>query len=378
MNLQTYIATFISFLNGIVIPFMLGMAFLVFVINVFRFFILGGANPDSQEKAKQLAVYGVGAFVFIIIFWGVVNLLTSSFGLQLLGERESRCSDYQCPDGNNPGGSIGTQPGQPFVGGVDPRSPDVGSGPSFPSTPGATIGDAPTSPSMPGMSDQPFVTGVDPRSPDVGNAPDLPSLPAYDPVSEFTGVVGGVAQTVENTFPQIQQTILSTEFSAITDEGLSDAVRINLAKAFSDIGVIAQEEFNSILSAINTIRRQENQSEIPSNFAVADPVYVNNLTAYKMGVENSSAILKTYYTSNNPNSLAADVATNRLYNTNNFDLVAAMDDAYDEYVFLTGTDQGNIDREVFLDNFISATNVYIELTGENDGQPITKEDVTGG
>jgi hypothetical protein len=94
MNLQTYIATFISFLNGIVIPFMLGMAFLVFVINVFRFFILGGANPDSQEKAKQLAVYGVGAFVFIVIFWGVVNLVNSSFGIARFGEINSQCFDY--------------------------------------------------------------------------------------------------------------------------------------------------------------------------------------------------------------------------------------------------------------------------------------------
>jgi hypothetical protein len=108
MNLQTYIATFISFLNGIVIPFMLGMAFLVFVINVFRFFILGGANPDSQEKAKQLAVYGVGAFVLIIIFWGVVGLLTSSLGLTTRVPSDIPTSDYipsdyspsDCTDGN--------------------------------------------------------------------------------------------------------------------------------------------------------------------------------------------------------------------------------------------------------------------------------------
>jgi len=94
MNLQTYIATFISFLNGIVIPFMLGVAFLVFVINVFRFFILGGANPDSQDKAKRLATYGVGAFVFIIIFWGIVGLLASSLGLTTRVPSDIPTSDY--------------------------------------------------------------------------------------------------------------------------------------------------------------------------------------------------------------------------------------------------------------------------------------------
>ncbi len=81
MNIQTYIVELISFLNNVLIPFILGIAFLIFVINVFRFFILGATNQDSQEKARRLAVYGVGAFVFILIFWGIVNLLTSSLGL---------------------------------------------------------------------------------------------------------------------------------------------------------------------------------------------------------------------------------------------------------------------------------------------------------
>lgn len=81
MGLQQYIINFILFVNGVVIPFLLGIAFLVFVINVFRFFILGGANSDSQEKARALAIYGVGAFVLILIFWGIVNLLVSSLGL---------------------------------------------------------------------------------------------------------------------------------------------------------------------------------------------------------------------------------------------------------------------------------------------------------
>lgn len=70
-----------KFANNILIPFLLGLAFLFVVINAIRFFVFEGATDDGQKKAKALAVYGVAAFVVIIIFWGVVNLLSSSLGL---------------------------------------------------------------------------------------------------------------------------------------------------------------------------------------------------------------------------------------------------------------------------------------------------------
>src|SRR6056297_676635 len=103
MGLEQYIIAFVTFINNLVIPFLLGLAFLFFTINAFRFFVAGGANADSREKARSLAVYGLLAFVLIIIFWGIVNLLTNSLGLQALGERTEICSDYDplCNDGNN-------------------------------------------------------------------------------------------------------------------------------------------------------------------------------------------------------------------------------------------------------------------------------------
>jgi hypothetical protein len=94
MGLEQYIIAFVTFTNNIVIPFLLGMAFLFLVINVFRFFIIGGANTDSQEKARALALYGVGAFVLIIIFWGIINILTSSLGLAQYATSNNTCFDY--------------------------------------------------------------------------------------------------------------------------------------------------------------------------------------------------------------------------------------------------------------------------------------------
>ena len=79
-SLQEDIKNVLTFANTILLPFMLGIAFLFVVFNTVRYFVFQGATEDGQEKGKNLAVYGVAAFVIIIIFWGVVNLLASSLG----------------------------------------------------------------------------------------------------------------------------------------------------------------------------------------------------------------------------------------------------------------------------------------------------------
>ncbi|MEN9920448.1 MAG: hypothetical protein RL538_341 [Candidatus Parcubacteria bacterium] len=81
-GLHTTITNLISFVNETLIPFMLGIAFLFFVINAIRFFVFQGANEDGRENAKNLALYGVFAFVILTVFWAIVNLLSSSIGLE--------------------------------------------------------------------------------------------------------------------------------------------------------------------------------------------------------------------------------------------------------------------------------------------------------
>jgi heme/copper-type cytochrome/quinol oxidase subunit 2 len=69
------------FTNTILIPFILGIGFLVFVWGMFQYFIAGGANEEKKESGKSLMIYATLGFVLIIIFWGIVNLLTTSTGL---------------------------------------------------------------------------------------------------------------------------------------------------------------------------------------------------------------------------------------------------------------------------------------------------------
>jgi len=90
-SLQNLFKGILLFIDSILIPFLFGIAFLFFIINVIRYFVAGAGNKDAQETAKNVAVYSVAAFVFLIIFWGLVNLLVNSTGLQ---NCRSGTSDY--------------------------------------------------------------------------------------------------------------------------------------------------------------------------------------------------------------------------------------------------------------------------------------------
>ena len=80
MSIQTLLANIISFLNSTVIPFIIAVAFLVFLWNMAQYFIIGGASEENRTKARRNALYGIAAFVVIVSIWGIVNLLVNGFG----------------------------------------------------------------------------------------------------------------------------------------------------------------------------------------------------------------------------------------------------------------------------------------------------------
>lgn len=75
---QVLLTNILNFTNTVLIPFIVGIGFLVFVWGMFQYFIAGGANDESKEKGKSLMIYATLGFVLIIVFWGIVNLLTGS------------------------------------------------------------------------------------------------------------------------------------------------------------------------------------------------------------------------------------------------------------------------------------------------------------
>jgi hypothetical protein len=84
-GLQDVFPALFSFFNDYLIPFLLGIAFLIFVINAIRFFVVNGSTEEGRENAKNLALYSIGVFIFILSFWGIINIFTNGIGLDNCG-----------------------------------------------------------------------------------------------------------------------------------------------------------------------------------------------------------------------------------------------------------------------------------------------------
>lgn len=74
--------TILEFIDGVVIPFILSIGFLVFVWGMFKYFIQGGANDEAKESGKSLIMYAIAGYVVILAFWGIINILSNGLGLE--------------------------------------------------------------------------------------------------------------------------------------------------------------------------------------------------------------------------------------------------------------------------------------------------------
>lgn len=69
-----------QFINNVLIPLVFAIALLVFLYGVFKYFILGGGDPDSRKEGTQLMLYAVIGFVVMVSIFGIVNLIADGLG----------------------------------------------------------------------------------------------------------------------------------------------------------------------------------------------------------------------------------------------------------------------------------------------------------
>jgi len=104
----TDIPGLIGVLQGILntlVPFIIGLAFIWFIWGVFRYVTAEG--PENKEKARDIIIFGLLGLFVIVSVWGLVNVLTGSFGIETGGTLEQR--DIPGVPGTPSGGSL------PFV-----------------------------------------------------------------------------------------------------------------------------------------------------------------------------------------------------------------------------------------------------------------------
>ncbi len=81
-DFKDFLTEILKFINDTLIPFIIGIGFLVFVWGMFKYFIQGGANDEAKESGKSLIMYAIAGYVVILAFWGIVNILSNGLGLE--------------------------------------------------------------------------------------------------------------------------------------------------------------------------------------------------------------------------------------------------------------------------------------------------------
>ncbi len=75
----------INTINGVFVPVLFAVAFIVFIWGAFQAFILGANDQEAKGKGKHLMMYGLIGFFVMVSVWGLVNILTGSVGLNNSG-----------------------------------------------------------------------------------------------------------------------------------------------------------------------------------------------------------------------------------------------------------------------------------------------------
>jgi lysylphosphatidylglycerol synthetase-like protein (DUF2156 family) len=112
-KLSDIIDLLIYYLNITLVLFM-GVAVVVFVYHVVKYFILPNEN---RSEAASYVLYSVVGFFVILSFWGIVNVLQNTFGLQNENNRPASWASFSnlFPSGNSGGSTNSTFNGSGII-----------------------------------------------------------------------------------------------------------------------------------------------------------------------------------------------------------------------------------------------------------------------
>lgn len=79
-DLKYVIGLIVTYFNYAVYLIM-GLAVVLFVWNIFKYFIKGSDSVSDKKEAGQYVLWSIVGFFVILSFWGMVNILTNTFKL---------------------------------------------------------------------------------------------------------------------------------------------------------------------------------------------------------------------------------------------------------------------------------------------------------
>ena len=79
--IQGYATSIITIINGILVPTLISIAFIVFLWGIYKYFIQGADNEKDRESGRTFALYGIIGFVILFSLWGIVQIFMGTLGL---------------------------------------------------------------------------------------------------------------------------------------------------------------------------------------------------------------------------------------------------------------------------------------------------------
>lgn len=68
-------------ISASVVPLIFVLASMVFVWGVVQYVILGAEEESKRAKGRQFMIWGIVALAVMVSIWGLVNVLTNTFGI---------------------------------------------------------------------------------------------------------------------------------------------------------------------------------------------------------------------------------------------------------------------------------------------------------
>ena len=81
MGIGGFFGTILGIINGILVPLLFAVAFIVFLWGIFQFYIFEGQDVEGQKKGHMLMLWGLIGFVVMFSVWGIINIIVATFGL---------------------------------------------------------------------------------------------------------------------------------------------------------------------------------------------------------------------------------------------------------------------------------------------------------
>ncbi|NNM83896.1 hypothetical protein HKL94_01605 [Candidatus Parcubacteria bacterium] len=73
--------TILYLINDVLVPVLFALAFIVFLYGVATKYIFSRGDEGKIEEGHKLILWGVIGFVVMISLWGLVNVVSNTFGL---------------------------------------------------------------------------------------------------------------------------------------------------------------------------------------------------------------------------------------------------------------------------------------------------------